>query len=226
MQNSRIISLFAIGAFAACFSGILGACQGSAKNDSELCITDGCPDNFLFACGYDASDELRIACHDDQATADEWCHNLENSTELGLDATLISCADDYAVGDTGETGSAGEPWNPGEHVNYDPRSEIYEIDAQFIDSLMAASWLPLGNDSARLELAASGYYQVVNVAQGDLAFELGLQSDDTLVSINGYDLGTDSARYDAYLALQNATSLLLTIDRGGVVTRLSYEFVN
>ena len=98
-------------------------------------------------------------------------------------------------------------------------------DQSFVDELMAANLVPLGNDSARLELMSSGYYQLVNVGDGELAAELGLMSGDTLKSINGYDLGTTEGRFDAYQALRDESGFRLTIARDTGLVHLSYELV-
>ncbi len=190
----------------------------------------------MFACGEDKDENLLLECHDDVHDAIAWCQDV--AYIQGIQPELIPCSDDYASGetggdtgetggDTGETGqdSAGDSWDPGAYVHYDPHTNIYEVDAIFIDDLMAANLAPLGNDGARLTSTASGYLQLINVAPGDLAAELGLLSGDVLTSVNGYDLGGLEGRFDAYQALRHEAGFRLTIARGAEVHHLSYELV-
>ncbi len=223
--------LLLIAALGACL-GMFGACRGGEDEENELCITNACPENFLFMCGTDSDGLPKVDCFDNIDEAQLWC--LTAAYTQGTEAKLISCNDDLAGGetgdtsdtsDTGETGEGSPPWDPANHVYYDDRSQTYEVDAAFIEDLLANNLVPLGNDSARLELTMTGYYKFVDVARGDLAQILGFASSDLLISVNNYDLGTVEGQFVAYQALRNETSLHVTVVRDHEKLQLHYELV-
>jgi len=114
---------------------------------------------------------------------------------------------------------------------YDSGAQVYEIDEKFVQDLIAASFNQLGFDSARLEIVGgsgpyAGYFKLANVVSGDLADVLGLQTDDILISVNNYVLGTLDDRFFAYAALKSETDFFLNVRRSANTVRFSYEIVN
>ncbi len=123
-----------------------------------------------------------------------------------------------------------DPWIPSSYVTFDSQSEVYEIDDQFVQAVKDDSFSQLGLDSARLDVITAsgsrfGYFKLVNVQSGDLANELGLQTNDVLKFINGYELGALDGRIDACTALITETEFVLVIERSGNTVRMSCEIM-
>lgn len=70
---------------------------------------------------------------------------------------------------------------------------------------------------------AAGDPELEGVATGDLADELGLESGDVLVSVNGYSLSRLDDLADAYSALESTTTFTLTIVRNSNSMQLTYD---
>ena len=221
-RNFRIIA----GAGVSFLLGVAGPGCNATNNDPEVCVEYACPQGYtLYTCGVDlASGQPRLKCHDIYSDAVSWCAEYEGeSAEASLGS--VPCSDNL-VAETGETGGGGvSPWSPSSYVTYNSTTEVYEIDEQFVQALVEDGFVQLGLDSARLDLTTSGYLKVVSLSSGDLLDELGLQTNDVLKTINGYDLNTLEDQIDAYVALKSETEFRLTIDRGGSTVTLDYEIV-
>jgi hypothetical protein len=159
-------------------------------------------------------------CHSSDSSANSWCYGIS-----GNYAYLPNCL--VAHDETGDAdgGHGGAPWDPSSHITYNPRENIYEIEAAFANALKIDMSL-LANDRARLrESHLEGYYELVDVSQGDLAHAMGLQTRDLLFGVNGYDLGTLDGQMDAYVGLQEEFEFTLEIIRGPSAMTLEYIIV-
>ncbi len=218
----------------------LGASQTGCKEDDggpEECFEHPCfNDQKLYTCGREPeTDKLRVSCQDNQQDAEAWCY-LELSASEDTPVTLVPCSANL-VAETGteetggtETGGSDtddiDRWDPSLHVTYNQNTEAYEIDADFINTLIDHGFAQLGYDRARVEITASGYPRLVDVAERDLVAKLGLRSGDTLTSINGRDLGNIDQQIAAYAQLQYETEFLLTIERSGTTIRNRYTVLH
>lgn len=162
-------------------------------------------------------------CKGSQDFADLWCSGVDPA---GV-ASPSNCGN--AGLDTGETTWGTEPWDPGSHINYNAITQEYEIDKDFVAALKDDGFAPLSLDSARLVLSGatgySGYYELDNVASGDLAEKLGLQDGDIIVSVNNYDLNTLDEQLDAYETLKTETNLTLKISRSSTLVEIDYVII-
>jgi hypothetical protein len=219
-----VASLFS----AIALSGSLGASCGETPGDfCEPCVRG----KERYSCTYypvltPTTPTTVYACRSSEFDANQWCAGYDPE----VSATPSNCdnADDGGL-ETGETTWGSEPWDPASEVNYNVGTDEYEIDADFIAALVEDGFAPLSLDSARLVYSGvggySGYYELDNVASGDLADELGLQDGDILKSVNGYELDTVDHQMQAYEALKNETDLELRIRRSSNFVTIAYKIV-
>lgn len=88
-------------------------------------------------------------------------------------------------------------------IDYD--SGTYYIDQTFFYDLLAHPEWFIG-DSTYIVLDGSDW-ELIGVSPGTVAYALGLQTGDILLSINAYDLSTPAGALDAFSSLQAATKL-------------------
>jgi hypothetical protein len=219
MRHVRLKQVFLSLALGAGFISSMGA--SCATPECDTCVAGG----ELYACHNTPGQGDVYECQPNQAYADLWCYNLG-----GLNPTIVDCGT-AGDGETGtgestgtETGdSAGaESWDPSVSVAHNPRTGVYEIEADFVRRLKAEAFAPLQHDSARFVTLKTGYVQLVNVSSTDLAAALGLESGDILIAVNGLMLSSGEQQLSAYNALKSATRFVLEIDRNGAKFTLAY----
>jgi type II secretory pathway component PulC len=81
----------------------------------------------------------------------------------------------------------------------------------------------LNNDPTYLEERSAGGFELKNVTVGTLAWELGLQSGDIPLTVNGYNVTTMEGVFDALAGLQTATFLTVAIQRHSNVVYRYYS---
>lgn len=130
-------------------------------------------------------------------------------------------------GDTGDTGATGDcdGWNPGAHISYSAEG-VYEIDLELVDSLTSDPSLLLACDSAYYVPQSGGYYALDFIEEDDLAYNLGFQSGDVIISVNGEDLRWPQDYTSALETLEGMESFVVEVRRGISTVSLSYEFVD
>jgi len=88
-------------------------------------------------------------------------------------------------------------WNPDGEVGFS--SGRYQLDFDFIESIIASELLPLFTcDDAAFELSAGGEFYVANASPGELLYELGLRNGDRPQNLNGMPLGSYQHAFAAY----------------------------
>ena len=102
--------------------------------------------------------------------------------------------------------------------------ERLKVSGEFVDKVIGMPGC-LYLEQARIELNGSGSYVFASVVSGELLHELGIRSGDIPVSLNGYDITTVSGAYDAWSALQGASSFTLVVRRGGSNVTLTYDLI-
>ncbi len=171
----------------------------------------------------------KIKCHESDTAAVYWCQGEGGEVRKPV---CSNYGGDAEVGDgdgdgTGETGGAGETggedpeWNPPKVVIYDPTRDAYHIHEDFVAEIKL-DWSLLTSDRTYVASTPAGHYQLFNVAPGDLADALGLQSGDVLRSVNGHELAGLDELLEAYAALEDQAEFELTIDRDGAMLQLTY----
>jgi hypothetical protein len=211
-----------------------GASCGDGYHPPRYCKLNYCDDvdpqaSLWFCKPPTAISELKH-CYVFEDEADKWCQGLGGGKAYPPNCKTWFTGDgedggETGGGETGDGGLGGAAWDPGSHVTYDPHRGHYVVDAAFVDDLKD-DWASLGNDAAYLqETSSGGYYEILDVARGDLAHAMGLQSGDTLRNVNGYDLGTLGEVLDAYIELYDETEFTLEVIRGSTLVTLEYVIV-
>ncbi len=154
-------------------------------------------------------------CAPGELEAFDFCENHLHG-RLGEKTTC----DDQGSG--GETGSQASGWDPGAHVYFDSGRKRYVIAAAFFQAVLDEPDQLLF-DSARIAGKAGGPASLTSVRAGDLADELGLKSNDELVSLNGLDVSTWDGMLTAYERLHSETTFRLKVRRGGSIVTLAYS---
>jgi hypothetical protein len=104
-------------------------------------------------------------------------------------------------------------------IDYD--AGTYYIDGYFFYDLLAHPEWFIG-DSTYIILDGSDW-ELIGVSPGTVAYALGLQTGDILLSINAYDLSTPVGALDAFSSLQGESSFTLVVDRASAPVTLLYS---
>lgn len=83
-----------------------------------------------------------------------------------------------------------------------------------------AQWIPLSRDGRTIG------WQVRGMRAGSILEAIGLRSGDTVLRVNGLDLGSPDSALEAYQRLKNAVALEVDLERGGSPVRMSLRVDN
>lgn len=98
----------------------------------------------------------------------------------------------------------------------------YTIDQTFFhDMLSNPGWLLA--DDARIESTGTGGWRFTNVSSTDVAYKLGLRTNDVIGSLNSIPLTGWDAAIAAHEQLKSEKSLTFVVIRSGVPVTLLYE---
>lgn len=166
-----------------------------------------CVDNHT-VCAANAADAFQMGC--------------QGSSEV-KDCTQNEVGDDGG-GETAGYGGCGS-WSPGSYVSYSSQSATYEIEQELVDEITNDPYVLVACDSAYYVPQSGGYYALDFINTADLAYHLGIQSGDVILSINTYDLQWPQDYETALSALSSETEFEVVIKRNGSVISLDYEIV-
>ncbi|MCR9161757.1 MAG: hypothetical protein ACE37F_36295 [Nannocystaceae bacterium] len=99
-----------------------------------------------------------------------------------------------------------------------------QVSTGFVDKIIAQPGC-LYLEDARIEPDGSGSYEFASVTRGELIHELGIRTGDVPVTLNGYDITTIGGAFDAWEAVQGATSFTLVVRRAGSSVTLTYDLI-
>jgi hypothetical protein len=116
-------------------------------------------------------------------------------------------------------------WDPDSFVFYRTSTQTYEIDVELIDDIRANGALLFIQDTARLVEQTSGYYKLKTVSTSDLAYHLGLRTNDVIKKVNGLDLVDWDDYVEKIAMLGGGTQFTLTVQRGANTITLKYKIV-
>ena len=154
-------------------------------------------------CAANAPDALAMGCQGSSQSKD--CRENEGGDET--------------------SGGRCSSWNPGSYVYYNTQSGVYEIDQDLVSDISSDPSLLIACDSAYYVPQSGGYYALGFIATSDLAYHLGLQDGDVILSVNAEDLQWPQDYLDALDVLDDETEFQVAVKRGGTTITLSYEFV-
>ncbi|MBL4688456.1 MAG: hypothetical protein JKY37_27960 [Nannocystaceae bacterium] len=125
-------------------------------------------------------------------------------------------------------GTGGSPLPTDSYTDYYTLSRevtvvwgTYHVTQDFYDKMLKnPAWLL--EDDARVARAGSGGFTLVGVKSTDIAYALGLRTNDAFLSINGEPLADWPDVIAAHQAVWTDTSFALKIDRGGTTVTLNY----
>jgi hypothetical protein len=174
------------------------ACEGCALgNDVWYCYVGPSPSQL---------------CAADEVQAQAFCD--ASGGELG---ERITCADGLADTTDGDPGT----WHPQDFVYYSSGS--YHIDGAFVAELKAHPDRLLYDGAYIEENPTGGYFKFKNVQSTDLAYALGMRTNDQLTRMNGMLLRNWGQCIAAFDSLYNATTFSLEFKRG--TSTLTYYYV-
>lgn len=184
--------------------------SGASCNGADPCAPEFCKDTLLYpyTCK-PTTGFLTTKCFDGDLSTNRWCQG-----KTGRPQPLIAASRPAAR----PAATRARPASP--HKPTKPK-----VGADLVHSLMT-NWSLASRDRSYLRETASGHYELRNVAPGDLADVLDLESGDVLLDVNGYDLATLDGQLTAYAELQNELEFIVSIERGGALTQLSYAIVD
>jgi hypothetical protein len=212
------------------------SCNGDGYDKSQYCNLNYCKEiegATLWFCN-PPTGPRKDACYALKDDADTWCYHQGGANAYPPNCKTWYYGDDETGGwseSESDGGGFGEhsAWVPGSSIIYNPKRGRFEVSADLLENLKG-DWTLLAGDSAYLREMSSGhylgYYEIVNIARGDLADAMGLQSNDVLYALNGYDLGTLDGALDAYIDLQEETDFALQIIRGSTVVTFTYAVID
>jgi len=190
------------------------------------CVDNNGSQRFL--CTPDAPTALNMGCAG--ASQQKDCTGNVGGTGGGADSDADDGGQGGDVDETGagldETGAGGGPcedWDPDGYVAYDRRARAYVIEQALVDDLVAQPTLLWECDSTRAQIRSGGFYELRDVAPGDLSSQLGLRQDDVILKVEGYSLQWPDDYLNAYTALSQRTDFKIEVERRGKVITLEYE---
>lgn len=203
----------------------------SADEYRGICMEYGASDTAREEKCDDLCDALAPYCEGSHRQGSAyWCHGVgyggSGSDESGdpPEGSGHPSGEESGFGSgSSESGYNAPPWTPPAYVTFVPTTNVYEVDADFIDYLKTDPWALL-NDSTYSEETPSGI-QLRGVQTGTLADVLGFEEYDVIKSINNHEPMTFVELTDVYLALEGETSFTVEVTRGTQTVVLQFEIV-
>lgn len=162
--------------------------------------------------------EVCASNHTNAVNACESVASQEQISYTSMDAQTTVCSIPPSLTCTG--------WDPSNHIAFN--AGTYEIDAQFVNALIAdpSPLLQCESGLFYFDESAGSHFVLNGTTTGDLYGLIGLEEDDKPLSIDGIALDDwDGVAEAFFLVLNGETELTMVVERDSSPVTLFYEIV-
>jgi len=200
--------------------GCNGVDDDGNVNEFDPCFEASCAsDQYGLTCTKIGGFGYKYFCLNTNPTGDG---ESECDSRVGVTSQsrgVMACSD-------GATG--GYPlWDP--DASIDLVSGVYEVDSALVDEVISDFNVVTVEDSARILWQRGGYAKVVSISSTDMMHHLGFQNNDVILSVSDAAGSTSLNSWynmlDAVGTYGSATSLSISVERGGVTVTLDYSII-